>query len=78
MDRCRRPKIPGRSKAGVITIFPPGDGERCLGRDVGRGEGRSHDAALPLRTSMGRGDGGRRFYPSLVATGATSKLLEPA
>ena len=23
MDRCRRPKIPSRSEAGVIMIFPP-------------------------------------------------------
>ena len=39
-------------------IFPPqGDGERCLGRVVGRGGGRSHDAALSLRVPMMRSDG---------------------
>lgn len=67
MDRCRRPNIPGRSEGGLAMVFPlEGDGERCLGREVGRGEGRSHDAALPLRTPIVWGDEGT-FLPVVVS-----------
>ena len=51
----------------MIMIFPPqGSGERCLGRVVGRGESRSHDAALPLRVPMLRSDGGT--FPPVVGS----------
>ena len=68
MDRCRRPKIPGRSEVSAAMIFHPGgDGERCLERDVGRGEGRPHDTVIPLRAPMVRGDG--RVFLLLVGSG---------
>ena len=58
MHRCRCPNI---------MIFPPqGNGERCLGRAVGRGEGRPHDAALSPRVPMIRDDGGA--FPPVVGS----------